>query len=424
MGIYESLKQFQEISFHMPGHKGNIPVPFADVTELNGTDNLMCPDGIIFESQQHMAQVLGKNDAFFLTNGASSGILASILASVSDGDTVLVDRNCHVSVINGLILSGAVPKFVYPNENKQFGIPSPLSAENVTYSGEKAVIVTSPTYYGEISNMESIRAKVGDSILIQDESHGAHFYFSHHLKHCRTDASDLSVLSFHKTMPTLNQGAVLASNSEKVSFKRIKQAINMVTTTSPSYPILSSLDYSGIYGKELYENDTIIKKIRDLKQALLAKTNLQILENDDCYKLFVNCDGVHLSAQKIQTILEEEHSIYIEGVFGNNLLFMFSPCNRAEEVEVLQEALLSMNLASVDNKKSLSIPILKLSQAMSPREAFFSSGEVIPVKEAAGRVSKENITQFPPCVPVVTIGEKLTEEAVCYLEKEFIEVVK
>ncbi|MBQ7950258.1 MAG: aminotransferase class I/II-fold pyridoxal phosphate-dependent enzyme [Clostridia bacterium] len=423
MGIYESLKQFREISFHMPGHKGNIPVPVVDVTELNGTDNLMCPDGIILQSQQHMAKVLGKKEAFFLTNGASSGILASILASVSDGDTVLVDRNCHVSVMNGLILSGAVPKFIYPKENKQFGIPSPLSAGEVTYSGEKAVILTSPTYYGEVSDVESIRAKVGDAILIQDESHGAHFYFSPHLKHCRTDAADLSVLSFHKTMPTLNQGAVLTLNSEKISSERVKQAINMVTTTSPSYPILSSLDYSGMYGAELYEKDTIITKIKTLKQALLRETNLRILENDDCYKLFVNCDGVNLSAKEIQTILEEKHAIYIEGVFGNNLLFMFSPCNRTEEVELLQQALLSVDLLP-ENKKTPAVPVLKLTQQMSPREAYFSEGEVIPAKKAVGRVSKENITQFPPCVPLVTIGEKLTEEAVSYLDRDFIEVVK
>ncbi|MBQ7792563.1 MAG: arginine decarboxylase, partial [Clostridia bacterium] len=116
MAIYEFLNQFREISFHMPGHKGKIPVPLVDVTELSGTDNLMCPEGIILDAQNNMAKKLNKEAAFFLTNGASSGILASILAATRENETVLVDRNCHVSVINGLILSGAVPKFVYPKE--------------------------------------------------------------------------------------------------------------------------------------------------------------------------------------------------------------------------------------------------------------------------------------------------------------------
>lgn len=424
MAIYEYLNNFGEISFHMPGHKGNIPVPIRDVTELSGTDNLMCPEGIIQKAQENMAYVLEKKEAFFLTNGASSGILASILASVSEYDTVLVDRNCHVSVINGLILSGAVPKFIYPKENETFGIPCPLTEEEITYSGEKAVIVTSPTYYGEISPMEKIRQKTGNSILIQDESHGAHFYFSPWLRHCRTNASDLSVLSFHKTMPTLNQGAILAFHSDKLSSKRVKQAINMVTTTSPSYPILSSLDYAGIYGEKLYAEDAVLQKINELKQALLSETNLRILETDDCYKLLVNCDGVSLSAKEIKNHLEQKYSIYIEGVFGNNLLFMFSPCNKAEEMELLQNAMLSMNLTACETKERKQIPILKLSQTLSPREAFYAQGEVIPVKNAAGRVSKENITQFPPCVPLVTIGETITEEAVSFIHREWIEVVK
>ncbi|MBP3448675.1 MAG: DegT/DnrJ/EryC1/StrS family aminotransferase [Clostridia bacterium] len=424
MAIYEFLNQFQEISFHMPGHKGQIPISIKDVTELSGTDNLMCPEGIIQQAQEAMAKKLSAREAFFLTNGASSGILASILATVRENETVLVDRNCHASVLNALILCGGVPKFVYPKENLEFGIPRPLTAEDITYSGEKTVIVTSPTYYGEVSDMDAIRNKVGDAVLIQDESHGAHFYFCDALAKFRTYVADMSILSFHKTMPTLNQGAVLALYAGGISPKRVKQAINMVTTTSPSYPILSSLDYAGMYGEQLYGDDTILHKIKELKQALCSETNLHILENDDCYKLLINCDGVNLSAGEIQTILEEQYSIYLEGVFGNNLLFMFSPCNRVQEVEILQNALCSMKLMDSEPKEKIQIPLLKLSQTMTPREAYFREGEIIPVREAAGRVSKENVTQFPPCVPLITIGETISKEAISYLNQEFIEVVK
>ena len=424
MSVYQYLKNFREISFHMPGHKGNIPLPVVDVTELSGTDNLMCPEGIIKEAQENMARELEKKAAFFLTNGASSGILSGILATTKENETVLVDRNCHVSVLNGLILSGAVPKFMYPKINQEFGIPYPLFGADIAYRSEKTVIVTSPTYYGEVSDMKKIRESVGDAVILQDESHGAHFYFSEELKALRTNEADLSVLSFHKTMPTMNQGAVLALNTEKVSKASIKNAINMVTTTSPSYPVLASLDYAGIYGKELYGDVSVLKEILTLKEVLKKNTPVRILENQDAYRLLLNFDFCLQSAKEIQRRLEQQFSIYAEGVFGNNLLLMFSPCNTVEEIKILEKAFLSLDLIVEEAKHQNVVPVLRLEQKLSPREAYFAQGEFLPKEKAVGRVSKENITRFPPCIPIVTIGEVLTEEALSLIEKDVIEVVK
>ncbi len=422
MPIYEYLNEFSEISFHMPGHKGNIPVPIVDVTELSGTDNLMCPEGIIKEAQQQMAKVLGKKEAFFLTNGATSGILASILATVTPGETVLVDRNCHASVIYGLILAGGIPKFVYPKVNHEFGIPCPLSAEDIEYNGEQVLIITSPTYYGEIADMKKIRETVGNITIIQDEAHGAHFYFDDSLASCRNSESDLSVLSFHKTMPTLNQGAVLCCNTDKISPKRIKQAISLVHTTSPSYPVLSSLDYSGSYGKELYQNKAVLEEIHQLSKELTENTPLKILSNQDSYKLLLNCESTAVTAEELDRYLQNAYKIYAEGVFGNNLLLMFSPCNTVEEIKILSKALSEFTWERKTAVKT-EYPLLKLSQAMSPRDAYFADGEWVPAREAVGRISKENITRFPPCVPIVTIGEKLSEEAVGLIAKDAVYVV-
>ena len=423
MPIYEYLNDFLEISFHMPGHKGNIPVPIKDVTELLGTDNLMCPEGIIKEAQDEMAKALGKREAFFLTNGATGGILASILATVTPGETVLVDRNCHASVIYGLILAGGIPRFVYPEINEEFGIPKPLSADDIDFDGEKILIVTSPTYYGEVADMKKIREKAGDITILQDEAHGAHFYFDDSLAFCRTKESDLTVLSFHKTMPTLNQGAVLCKNTDKISSKKIKQAISLVHTTSPSYPILSSLDYSGSFGKELYQNKTVLGAIKNLSKGLTEKTPLKILANQDSYKLLLNCDAANYSAEELDKYLQTDYSIYAEGVFGNNLLLMFSPCNTADEISILSKALLELHWERKETTKTI-YPLLKLHQAMAPRDAYFAEGEWILKNEAAGRISKENITRFPPCVPIVTIGEKFIEEALKLIENKEVYVVK
>ncbi|MBE7019111.1 MAG: aminotransferase class I/II-fold pyridoxal phosphate-dependent enzyme [Ruminococcaceae bacterium] len=423
MSIYEYLNEFSEISFHMPGHKGNIPVPIVDVTELSGTDNLMCPEGIIKEAQEKMAKVLGKKETFFLTGGATGGILASVLATITPGERVLVDRNCHASVIYGLILAGGIPKFVYPKINEEFGIPCPLSAEDIDYNGEKILIVTSPTYYGEVANIKEIRETVGDITIIQDEAHGAHFYFDDALASCRTNESDLTVLSFHKTMPTLNQGAVLCCNTARIPSKKIKQAINMVHTTSPSYPILSSLDYSGTYGRKLYQNTLVAEKIKELSKELTEKTPLKILANQDSYKLLLNCDGTNYSAEELDKYLQKNYKIYAEGVFGNNLLLMFSPCNKMEEIKTLSKALFKLDWKEKETTKT-SYSLLKLKQVMAPRDAYFAEGEWISAKEAVGRISKENITRFPPCVPIVTVGEELSEEAVKLIDNEEIYVVK
>jgi len=423
MSIYEYLNEFSEISFHMPGHKGNIPVPIVDVTELSGTDNLMCPEGIIKEAQEKMAKVLGKKETFFLTGGATGGILASVLATITPGERVLVDRNCHASVIYGLILAGGIPKFVYPKINEEFGIPCPLSAEDIDYNGEKILIVTSPTYYGEVANIKEIRETVGDITIIQDDAHGAHFYFDDAFASCRTNESDLTVLSFHKTMPTLNQGAVLCCNTARIPSKKIKQAINMVHTTSPSYPILSSLDYSGTYGRKLYQNTLVAEKIKELSKELTEKTPLKILANQDSYKLLLNCDGTNYSAEELDKYLQKNYKIYAEGVFGNNLLLMFSPCNKMEEIKTLSKALFNLDWKEKETTKT-SYSLLKLKQVMAPRDAYFAEGEWISAKEAVGRISKENITRFPPCVPIVTVGEELSEEAVKLIDNEEIYVVK
>ncbi len=423
MSIYKYLSDFSEISFHMPGHKGRIPVPIRDVTELSGTDNLMCPEGIIQDAQEHMARVLEKKEVFFLTNGATSGILASILATVMPGETVLVDRNCHASVIYGLILSGGIPKFVYPKVNAQFGIPCPLSAEDIDYNGEKVFILTSPTYYGETADLKKIREKVGDAIILQDEAHGAHFYFDHSLASCRNRESDLTVLSFHKTMPTLNQGAVLCCNSQRIPSQKIQQAIHLVHTTSPSYPILSSLDYAGIFGTKLYQTTAVLNEIKELSQELTDTTPLKILPNQDSYKLLLNCDSTNFSAEYLEKYLQNEYKIYAEGVFANNLLLMFSPCNTVEEIRVLSKAILELPW----KEKTPAVPtypLFKLSQKMSPREAYFADGEWIAKEQAVGRIAKENITRFPPCVPLVTVGEELTCEAIRLLPKDTVFVVK
>lgn len=420
MSVYNFLEDFSEISFHMPGHKGKIPFNINDITEIEGSDNFHNPSSVILEAEKEMAKALNKNYAFFLTNGASSGIMASILCMSKENETILIDRNCHISVINALVLSGAIPKYVYPTINNDFNIPNPINANDITYNNEKLAVITSPTYYGDISNIEAIKKKIKNAILLQDEAHGAHFYFSKKLK--TKSFSDLSVLGFHKTMPTLNQGAVLCVNNKNIDEKAIKKYINMLTTTSPSYPIMSSLDYSRIVGEKIYNNKDFEDEIHSLKDEIISKTNLKIHKNYDFYKILINFSDVDINAYEANKILIEKHKIYSEGVFADNILFMLSPYNTINELEALKNAILNLPF-SKSNKNSSYNKIPLLETVLSPKEAFNAKGEIIETKNAVGRISKENIITFPPCIPIVAIGEKITTEAINIIQKQYIEVV-
>ena len=208
MDIQNFLKNHKGISFHMPAHKERADFIFRDITEIYGADNLRAPDGIIKNSQDRAGDFLG-GKAFYLVNGASSGLLASVL---SLGESpLLLDRNCHESVINALIITGAMPEYIYPKKDEIFGIPSPVSPDKPI---DKNFIYTAVTYFGKVCDTNKIRAIAKDKILISDEAHGAHFYFSEELKKFRALKSDISVLSFHKSLPALTQTAVLLSKTK------------------------------------------------------------------------------------------------------------------------------------------------------------------------------------------------------------------
>ena len=237
MDIQNFLKNHNGISFHMPAHKERADFILRDITEIYGADNLRNPQGIIEASQKKAGKFLN-GDAFYLVNGASSGLLASV---ISLGETeVFLDRNCHESVINGLILSGAMPRYIYPEKDDVFGIPNPVMPKNQIDT--TAFIYTAVTYFGKVCDTDKIRELSKDSILIADEAHGSHFYFSENLKKYRAEKADISVLSFHKSLPSLTQTAVLLSKNADCKF--LEKCKNLITTTSPSYTLMASLDYA------------------------------------------------------------------------------------------------------------------------------------------------------------------------------------
>ena len=402
----------------MPAHKKRADFIYNDITEIYGADNLRKPEGIIENSQKKTAQILKCDEAYYLINGASSGLLSAVM--YLGEKEIIIDRSCHESVINGLIMSGGMPRYIYPETDEIFGIPKPIETEKIN----KPIVYNSVTYYGKVCDTQKIRNAVGDNIVIADEAHGAHFYFSDELKKYRAREADINILSFHKTLPSLTQTAVMITKGKRVNSVFLEKCKNLVTSTSPSYPLLASIEYGIENGCEVYKKKTDF--IYEIKNEIKRTTPLNVYDSDDPWKLLINFGRCDTDAQNAEKYLREKHNIFVEGVFGDNILFMLSPYNTEEEFIILLNAVKASSNLKTKKQKLNNVPVIKTKTMVTPREAFIAKGEIVDIKSSVGRISKENITVFPPCVPIIAAGEILTEEAVYHLSKlkKEIEVIK
>lgn len=274
------------IIMHMPGHKGGKlfsekfreQILQYDLTELPGLDNFHRAKGILAESMKACARVFGARETFFLVNGSTSGIHAMLAACLNPGDKLLVVRNCHISVINALILFGIQPVFIMPRYDEEWQMSIPAGIESwqkalKNYPEVKGALVTSPDYYGVCTPLQQLASLLHeeDKLLLVDEAHGAHFAFSGLLPQTALQqGADVCVQSLHKTMPALTQTALLHLGTSRISADRIKRSISMLTTTSPSYMLMASIDYARDYaerqGAEMYE--TLVNTLKTMKSEL------------------------------------------------------------------------------------------------------------------------------------------------------------
>ena len=257
--LYKELENYGKSDFypfHMPGHKrnkacveGNFPIE-RDITEIDGFDDLHHSEGILLEAQNALSRMYGTRKSFFSVNGSTAGILTAISASVKKGGQILVARNCHKAVYHGIYLRELVPTYIYPQSDNDLGINGAISVSRVERCLEEnpeieAVLITSPTYDGVVSDVRQI-AEIAHRYgipLIVDEAHGAHFRFSDYFPVSAVDlGADVVIQSFHKTLPAMTQTAVLHLCSDRVSEKLIHRFLGIYETSSPSYILMSSLD--------------------------------------------------------------------------------------------------------------------------------------------------------------------------------------
>jgi len=451
MNFSQQIQKFSESvkgNFFMPGHKGKLGNSPLDVTEFAETGNLFASGsgnpigGIIYYAEAEIAKIFSADAAFILVNGATAGVHAMLAASCVPGDKIIVDRLCHPSVINALILCGLSPVFIERAHSAIFGIYggiNPINMENLLKSHPDAVgaIITSPTYYGIYSDIERLVAILhnaekrhgGSPFLLVDEAHGAHCYFSPNLPQTAiSQGADMAVVSTHKTLPTPTQTALLLVGSDRFDPRRVKQCVNIFQTTSPSYYLMAKM-IDGISAmSELMENyEKTIEACGDFSRKINENTKAicinwsHIAENSvhqkDQTRLVINFSRAGLSGKSVYDILWSEYKIRPEMYDDNNIVCIVTVCNTAEDLDNLYNAVCKICEAQNGERNSRAfLPLPEIEMKMLPRDAFFAKTEYAEFDGAVGKICAEVVAIYPPGVAALIPGQRITRECVDYIK--------
>ncbi len=442
--IYEALERLRKmrvVPFDVPGHKrgrGNPELArllgekcmSMDVNSMKPLDNLCHPVSVIRQAEELAAEAFGAANAFLMVGGTTSAVQAMVLSVAKRGEKIILPRNVHRSVIGAMVLCGAVPVYVNPQCNDRLGIPLGMTVEDVKKAIEenpdaKAVLVNNPTYYGICSDIKTIVKMAHDHGMycLADEAHGTHFYFSDQLPVSAMEAgADMAAVSMHKSGGSLTQSSLLLLGPN-MSEGYVRQIINLTQTTSGSYLLLSSLDISrrnlALRGKETFE------KVRSYAKYARAEINdiggyyafcRELINGNSVYdfdvtKLAVHTLDVGLAGIEVYDLLRDEYDIQIEfGDFGNFLAYL-SIGDRKQDIERLVSALAEISRRFGKEKVNLMTQEYVDPQvAVSPQDAFYADKETVELKDAPGRISGEFVMCYPPGIPILAPGERVTQE--------------
>ena len=447
--IMEALNRYKSmrvVPFDVPGHKrgrGNDALAAflgeqclsMDVNSMKPLDNLCHPVSVIREAEELAAEAFGAKHAFFMVNGTTSAVQAMVMTACKAGDKIIMPRNVHRSAINALILSGAVPVYVNPGVNSELGIPLGMSVNEVkqailNHPDAKAILINNPTYYGICSNLQAITdlAHQHHMLVLVDEAHGTHFYFGDDLPaSAMSVGADMASVSMHKSGGSLTQSSFLLINNE-VSEGYTRQIINLTQTTSGSYLLLSSLDISrrnlALNGKEIFRKVTRmaqytrdeINKIDGYYAFSKELLNGDTVFDFDVTKLSVHTLDIGLAGIEVYDILRDEYDIQIE--FGDigNLLAYISVGDRQLDIERLVAALAEIKRRYAKDKSGLfDHEYITPQVILTPQHAFYALKEKLPIEDSSGQISSEFVMCYPPGIPILAPGERITDEILDYI---------
>lgn len=447
--IYEALQYFRQmrvVPFDVPGHKRGRGNPELteflgekcvgiDVNSMKPLDNLCHPVSVIHEAEILAAEAFGAAHAFLMVGGTTSSVQSMVLSNCKRGDKIILPRNVHRSVINALVLCGAVPVYINPDIDQRLGISLGMKREQVARAIAEnpdavAVLVNNPTYYGVCSDLKAIvdMAHEAGMVCLADEAHGTHFYFGENMPvSAMAVGADMAAVSMHKSGGSLTQSSMLLTGPD-ISEGHVRQIINLTQTTSGSYLLMSSLDISrrnlALRGRQIF------RKVTEMADYAREEINAiggyyafgkELINGDSVYdfdptKLSVHTRDIGLAGIEVYDILRDEYDIQIEfGDIGNILAYL-SIGDRSQEVERLVSALAEIHRRyKTDGSGLLSQEYIDPEVVMSPQDAFYAKKKSVPIQESAGYVCSEFVMCYPPGIPILAPGERITPEILAYI---------
>lgn len=422
---------------HMPGHKGTSISPFGelmayDVTEVEGTDSLFEDDGPLKELEEIFTRLYDTKGTVMSAGGSTLCIQAMLRMVAKKEGRILAGRNIHAAAVNAMALLGLEPVWVYPNRKQEERLIGEISPDAIRSVLEKekqvgtldslcAVYVTSPDYFGVMSDIRSI-AQIAHEYglpLLVDNAHGAHLHFLKEEYHPMQLGADLCCDSLHKTMPALT-GAALLHTSDAKYYPQMKGAMTVFGSTSPNYLIMLSMDSTAAFlmqdGAERIQQT--VTRCEELRQKAREK-GFVLPQHCDPMRLTLPLAGTGWDAQIFRKLLRK-HKIMEEYLSDSGCVLLFSPFNREEDFK-RTEALLDEVL--IQKQPFTAFPIVPSEKVMSLREAFLSPKEGVPVEKAEGRIAAQVKITCPPGIPLVMPGERLHKEIIKILKNSGIFVI-
>lgn len=397
---------------------------FLDITENDPLDNLQHPEGIIKEAEELLAKTYNGKKGYFMVNGSSGGNLISIFSAFNEGDEVIVERNCHKSIYNGLILRKLKVTYINPIIDKERDIFLPPNKEKIYEALKKSkkakgIILTSPNYFGISYQLEDIIKDLKSKGLkvIVDAAHGAHYGINKRLPKNISNLADYTILSAHKTIPALTQGGYLIVNDDNENVEFYKNAF---LTTSPSYLLMASLDYARYYldeyGDKDYEElinraETWKEKINNLKKVhIYSKEDLKEGYEFDLSRYLMILPK-NYSGHKLHSYLRSR-KIQAEMSFSRGVVLILSPFNEDCDFRKIYEAIEKLEIDSIKEENSCNFFEISPKKVLEPFEVFEKQGKLCKIEESVGLIAKEAIIPYPPGIPLVCQGEIITQDAI------------
>ena len=449
MPLVEAMLKYKEENiypFHTPGHKGGRGMESklrkelgesvkVDVSLMSELDDIHEPETYIKEAQALAAQTYGSDACFWAVNGTSQAIHAMLMTALKPGEKVLLPRNAHRSVAGGLILGGIEATFMQPDYYEAFGInfqvqPQAVEAALDKDASIKAVLLTSPNYYGVAADVEAI-AKIcheRNVVLLVDEAHGPHLGFSDLLpKSALQCGADACAQSTHKIVGAMTQCSMLHVQGQHLDVTRAADVMSVLTTTSPNYLLMASLDAARaqlqVRGKEMAEDAVLAAN--KLRAVCSKYAGLKLLSEADCGGLKLDTTKVTVNfAEWGYTGIEagdlfRKAGVAVELVDAQNVLFLVTYADVTSDYEEalakIDTVLKNMEANKRDKAQAVearNVPATTM--AMPLREVFYGEKEALPLEESVGKICGEQVSFYPPGIPVLLPGEIITEEIIAY----------